>query len=57
MRKGNFTGQILCRNYLLKHIIEGKREGEVEVTGGQRRKREKLMDDFEETRRYWKLRE
>jgi hypothetical protein len=26
-RKANAIGHILCRNCLLKHIIEGKREG------------------------------
>jgi len=25
-RKANLSGHILCRNYLLKHIIEGKIE-------------------------------
>jgi hypothetical protein len=25
--KANWIGRILCRNYLLKHVIEGKIEG------------------------------
>ena len=37
-RKANWIGHILHRNYLLKHIIEGKIEGKVEVTGrGEKR--------------------
>jgi len=32
-RKVNWTGHILRRNALLKHIIGGKIEGKVEVTG------------------------
>jgi len=31
-RKANSTGYILCRNCLLKHVIEGKVEGRIEVT-------------------------
>jgi hypothetical protein len=34
-RKANLIGNILCRNCLLKHIIEGKIEGEIRVKGGQ----------------------
>jgi len=32
-RKANWVGHILCRNCLLKHVIEGKIEGRIEVTG------------------------
>jgi hypothetical protein len=32
-RKVNWIGQILCRNCLLKHVIEGKIEGRTEITG------------------------
>ena len=28
-RKPNWIGHILCRNYLLKHVIEGKIKGEI----------------------------
>jgi hypothetical protein len=40
----------LCKNYLVKHVIEGKmrRRG-----GGLKQ----LMEDFKETRRYWNWRE
>jgi len=32
-RKPNWIGDILRRNCLLKHVIEGQIEGRVEVTG------------------------
>jgi hypothetical protein len=32
-RMANWIGHILCRNCLLKHVIEGKIEGRKEVTG------------------------
>jgi hypothetical protein len=32
-RKANWIGHILCRNCLLKHVIEGKLEGRIEMTG------------------------
>jgi hypothetical protein len=50
-RKANWIGHILRRNYLLKHIIEGKMIGK--RRRGRRRKH--LFDDLKEARRYWKL--
>jgi len=32
-RKNNWTGYMLCRNCLLKHVTEGKMAGRKEVTG------------------------
>jgi hypothetical protein len=32
-QKGNWIGHILCRNCLLKRVIEGKIKGGIEVTG------------------------
>jgi hypothetical protein len=32
-RKANWIGQILRRNCLLKHVIEGKLEGRIDVMG------------------------
>jgi hypothetical protein len=32
-RKGNWIGHIWIRNCLLKHVIEGKIQGRIEVTG------------------------
>jgi hypothetical protein len=47
----------LRRNCLLKHIIEGKTEGSVDVTGRQWRRRYQLQDDVKKTRGYRKLEE
>jgi len=40
-RKANWIDHILCRDCLLKHVVEGKIEGRTEVMGrrGGRRKR------------------
>jgi hypothetical protein len=56
-RKGNWIGHILRKNYLLKHVIEGKLEGRIEMTGRRGRRRKQLLDDLKEKRRYWKLKE
>jgi hypothetical protein len=32
-RKANWIGHILRRNYVLKHVTEGKLEGRIEVMG------------------------
>ena len=45
-KNGNFIGHILCRNFLLKHAIEGKMVGKIEVTG----RRKPQMYDLEEKR-------
>jgi hypothetical protein len=47
-RKVNWTGNILRRSCLLKHIIEGKVEGGVEMTGIQGRRCKQLLDDLTE---------
>jgi hypothetical protein len=41
-------------NCLLKHVIEGEREGRIQVTGIRRKHQ---PDDVKETSRYWKLKE
>jgi hypothetical protein len=45
----------LHRNCLLKHVIEGKLEGRIEMTGRGERNHKQLLDDLKEKRRYWKL--
>ena len=46
-RKANWIGHVLCRNCPLKHVIEGKIEGRIEIMGRQgRRRRKQLLDDF-----------
>jgi hypothetical protein len=47
----------LRRNCLLKHVIEGKLEGRIEMTRRWGRRRKHLLDDLKEKRRYWKLKE
>jgi hypothetical protein len=56
-RKANWIGHILRRNCLLKHLIEGKLEGRIEMAGIRGRRRKQLLDDVKETRTYWKLKE
>ena len=52
-RKANWIGHILCRNCLLKQVIEGKIKGEMEVA----RRRKKLLDDLKDRRGYSHLKE
>jgi hypothetical protein len=54
--RDNWIGHILCRNCLLKHIIERKIGG-IKVTGRQGRRCKPLQDDLKETTGYWKLKE
>jgi hypothetical protein len=54
-RKAKWIGHILRRNYLLKHVIEVKLEGRIEITGRREIKGKQLLDDLKEKRRYWKL--
>jgi hypothetical protein len=57
IRKANWIGHILRRNCLLKHVIEGKLEGKIEITGRRGRRRKQLLDDLKEKKRNWKLKE
>jgi hypothetical protein len=56
-RKANWIGHILRRNCLLKHVIEGKLDGRIEVMGRRGRRRKQLLDDLKEKKRNWKLKE
>jgi hypothetical protein len=56
-RKADWIGHILCRNCLLKHVIEGKLEGRIEVTRRRGRRGKQLLADLKATRGYWKLKE
>jgi hypothetical protein len=56
-RKSNWIGHILRRNCLLKHVIEGKLKGRIDVTGRRGTRRKQLLDDLKEKRGYWKLKE
>jgi hypothetical protein len=52
-RKANWIGHILRRNFLLKHVIEGR----IEMTGRRGRRRKQLLVNLKEKRSYWKLKE
>ena len=56
-RKANWIGHILRRNCLLKHVIEGKIKGEMEVTRRRGKRRKKLLDDLKDRRGYSYLKE
>jgi hypothetical protein len=56
-RKANWIGHILCRNCLLRQVIEGKIKGGIEVTGRRGRRRRKLLDDLKERKEYSHLKE
>jgi hypothetical protein len=51
-RKVNWLGHILRRNCLLKHVIEGKLEGRIEMTVRRGRRCKQLLDDIEEKRKH-----
>jgi hypothetical protein len=56
-RKANWIGHILRRNCLLNHVIEGKIEGRIEMTGRRGRRCKQLLEDLKGKRRHWKLKE
>jgi len=56
-RKGNWIGHILRRNFLLKHVIEEKIEGRIEVKWRRGRRRKQVLDDLKKKTGYWKLKQ
>jgi hypothetical protein len=56
-RKANCIGHILRRKCRLKHIIERKVEGSIEMVGRKGKRRKQLLDDLEQMTGYWKLKE
>ena len=52
-KKANWIGHILHRSCLIKHVIEGKIEGRIEVTGRRGRRCKQLLVDLKEPREYW----
>jgi len=55
--KANWISHILCRNCLLKQVIEGKIKGEMEVTRTRGRRHKQLLDDLKDRRGYSHLKE
>jgi hypothetical protein len=47
-REANWIGHILCRNCLLKQVIEAKMGGRIEGTRRRGRKCKQLLDDLKE---------
>jgi len=56
-REANWIVHILRRNCLLKQVIEGKINGEMEVARRRGRRRKKLLDDLKDRRGYSHLKE
>jgi hypothetical protein len=56
-REYDWIGHTASRNGLLKHVIERKIEGRIEVMGRRGRRRKLLLDDLKERRGYWKFKE
>jgi hypothetical protein len=53
----DWTCHIFRIHCLLKHVIEGKIKGRIEVTRRRGRKCKQLWNDLKEKRWYWKLKE
>jgi len=56
-RTSDWIGPILHRNFFLKHVLEGKTEGRIDMTGRRRRRRKQVLYKLQQTRGYWKLKE
>jgi hypothetical protein len=56
-RKAKWICYMLHRNCILKHVIERKIKGRVEVKGRRGRRSNWLLEDLKETRGYRKLQE
>jgi hypothetical protein len=48
-RKANWISHTFRRNCFIKHGIEGKIVGRIEVTERQERRRKQLLDDLKKT--------
>jgi len=56
-RIAKWFGHVLRRSCLLRHVTDEKVKGRIEVTKRRGRRHKKLLDDLEETRGCWKLKE
>lgn len=54
--KANWIGHILLRKRFLKHVMEEKIEGSIEVKGTRGRGGEELLD-FKQMTGYWEIEE
>jgi hypothetical protein len=55
LRKAKWIGHILRRNCLLKHLVGGNIEGNVEDARKRGRRRKQVLDGIIEKRMYWNL--
>jgi hypothetical protein len=53
IRKANWICHIWHRNCRVKHTVETKIGGSIEMTGRRRGGRQKLVDNLKGKRRYW----
>jgi hypothetical protein len=51
-RKDNWNGYNVCGNCLLQHVIEGMREGRIDVTVRLGKRGKQLLDGLRDMRRY-----
>jgi hypothetical protein len=56
-RNANCIGHVFRWNCILKHVIEGKIEGRIKVTGRRVKRRRQMTDDLKEKKGYWRLTE
>ena len=54
-KRGRQTGHILRRSCITKHVITGKIEGEIKVTGRRGRRRKQILDYVKEMRGYRRM--
>ncbi|PNF42669.1 hypothetical protein B7P43_G17872 [Cryptotermes secundus] len=55
--KANWIGHVLRGNCLLKEVVEGKIEGQIEVTRRRGRRRKKMVDDLGDRRGFFHMKE
>jgi hypothetical protein len=53
----DWIGHILRRNCLLRHVIEGKIKGGIEMTGRRGSRRKNLLGELKERRGYSQVKE
>ena len=55
LRNAYWICHILCRDSVLKFVIEEEIEGRTEVTGRRGKRRKQILDDLKGKRGYWRL--
>jgi hypothetical protein len=52
LRKINWIGHILRKNFLMKHVSKGNIEGRIEVTERRVKRSKQLLDDLKKNKGY-----